>query len=325
MITLKELETLCCIAEVGSFERAAARLHTTQSAVSKRVRQLRATLGVELFERSGRRARLNAKGEEIRALGAELLALRDRLVERAGQREVVPSRLRLGVTELTAMTWLPALVRELRTTYPGLVIEPEVAPSAALVASVLGDAYDLIITPHVKSVGALTTVPLAEVENVWACSPSIAPARRSLPLTDIRHFTVLTQGGRSTVGVAMDRWLRANGVRVSKTVSTNNLVALVGLTVAGLGVSYVPRACFSDIVESGMLTVLHTTPTPPRFPYVLAYRKDRANPFHEAVAQICQRVCDFTKRYETLPLAPGSAKTGSSPRRRASPPRHRVS
>lgn len=322
MITLKELETLCCIAQVGSFERAAARLHTTQSAVSKRVRQLQASLGVELFERSGRRARLNAKGEEIRALGTELLALRDQLVERAGRHEVVPTKLRIGVTELTAMTWLPALVHDLRTTYPGLVIEPEVAPSSTLVAGVLGDAHDLVITPHVKGMGALVTVPLAEVENVWACSPSVAPPRRSLPLAEIRQFTVLTQGGRSAVGVAMDRWLRTHGVRLTKTVTTNNLVALVGLTVAGLGVSYVPRDCFSDLVETGLLTVLHTTPPPPRFSYVLAFRRDRASPFHEAVARICQRACDFTNRYERLPLASVPAKAGSSPRRRH---RHRGS
>lgn len=214
------------------------------------------------------------------------------------------------------MTWLPALVRELRTTYPGLVIEPEVAPSSMLVASVLGDAYDVIITPQVKSMGALTTVPLADVENVWVCSPSLAPARRSLPLKELRQFTVLTQGGRSTVGVAMDRWLRANGVRLTKTVTTNNLVALVGLTVAGLGVSYVPRECFRDLVETGLLAVLHTTPPPPPFSYVLAYRKDRANPFHEAVARSCQRACDFRSRYESFPLGPGPAKTGS-PKRRA--------
>lgn len=315
MITLKEVEALCCVAQVGGFERAAARLHTTQSAVSKRIRQLQASLGVELFDRLGRRARLNAKGEDVRALGAELLAVRDRILERAGLREVAPSRLRLGVTELTAMTWLPALVQELRAAYPELVIEPEVAPSSTLMGSILSDTYDLIITPYVKGDAALTAVHLAEVENVWACSPSIAPARRTLPLAEIRNFTVLTQGGRSTVGVRMDRWLRANGVRHAKTVTTNNLVALVGLTIAGLGISYMPRECFGDLMDAGLLTILHTTPPLPRFSYVLAYRRDRTSAFHEAVGRICERVCDFTTRFERLPRGAGSARAGSSPRR----------
>lgn len=316
MITLKELEALCCIAQVGSFERAAARLHTTQSAVSKRVRQLQASLGVELFDRLGRRARLNAKGEEVRALGVELLAVRDRILERAGLREVAPGRLRLGVTELTAMTWLPALVHELRAAYPELVIEPEVAPSSTLMGSILSDAYDAIVTPYLKSDGELTTIHLGEVENVWACSPSIAPARRTLPLAEIRNFTVLTQGGRSAVGVRMDRWLRANGVRHAKTVTTNNLVALVGLTIAGLGISYMPRECFGDLVDAGLLTILHTTPPLPRFSYVLAYRRDRASPFHEAVGRICERVCDFTMRYERLPQPSRPPRAGSPRRRR---------
>jgi hypothetical protein len=48
----------------------------------------------------------------------------------------------------------------------------------------------------------------------------------------------------------------------------------------------VPRSCFSDLVENELLTVVHTTPPPPRFPYVLAYRKEAATPFLEAVARI---------------------------------------
>jgi len=40
MITLKQIEALHWIAELGSFERAAAQLNTTQSTVSKRIQQL---------------------------------------------------------------------------------------------------------------------------------------------------------------------------------------------------------------------------------------------------------------------------------------------
>lgn len=303
MVTLKELEALCWVAQLGSFERAAARLHTTQSAVSKRIQVLQESLGVELFDRVGRRARLNAKGEEVRALGEEMLGLRDRLVERTSRREATPRRIRIGITELTAMTWLPSLVRELRSAYPGIIIEPEVAPSGSLMDSLLEDAYDVIITPAVKSAAALTVVHLGDVENAWMCSPGLAPARQVLPLREISRFTLLTQGGRSAVGPIVDRWLHANHVRVPRTVATNNLIALVGLTIAGLGVSYMPRECFEDLIQAGLLTVLRTSPSLPKLSYVVAYRRDRANSFQARVAAVCTRVCDFTKRYEHVPRA----------------------
>ncbi len=303
MVTLKELEALCWVARLGSFERAAARLHTTQSAISKRLQVLQESLGVELFDRVGRRARLNAKGEEVRTLGEEMLGLRDRLVERASRREVTPRRLRIGITELTAMTWLPRLVQELRSSHPGLVIEPEVAPSGSLTESLLQDAFDLIVTPAVRSADALTVVHLADVENAWMCSPGLAPARQVLPLREISRFTLLTQGGASAVGPLVDRWLRANHVRVPRTVATNNLIALVGLTIAGLGVSYMPSACFEDLVQGGLLAVLRTSPALPKLTYVAAYRRDRASAFQGHVAAVCTRVCDFTRRYEHVPRA----------------------
>jgi DNA-binding transcriptional LysR family regulator len=44
---------------------------------------------------------------------------------------------------------------------------------------------------------------------------------------------------------------------------TDSLVALVGLTVAGLGISYLPRQCFEPLVTEGKLTIIQTTPALP--------------------------------------------------------------
>ena len=39
MITLRQLEALYWIVQLGTFKRAAARLNTTQSAISKRIKE----------------------------------------------------------------------------------------------------------------------------------------------------------------------------------------------------------------------------------------------------------------------------------------------
>ncbi len=50
------------LAEEGSFSRAARRLHTSQSFVTKRISNLERTLGTRLFERTTRRVELTAAG-----------------------------------------------------------------------------------------------------------------------------------------------------------------------------------------------------------------------------------------------------------------------
>jgi len=54
-MTVDELETFVCIAEVGGFTEASRRLHRSQPAVSRRIHELERGLGAALFERAGRR------------------------------------------------------------------------------------------------------------------------------------------------------------------------------------------------------------------------------------------------------------------------------
>ncbi|MEL2319414.1 LysR family transcriptional regulator, partial [Klebsiella pneumoniae] len=110
MLTFKQMEAVYWIVQLGSFEAAANRLNTTQSAVSKRVLELESTFDLAVFDRTHRSARLTEKGEEIFIYAKELLQRRDQIVESVSAKEVLVRRLRLGVTELTGLTWLPHLI-----------------------------------------------------------------------------------------------------------------------------------------------------------------------------------------------------------------------
>src|SRR4051794_27021676 len=126
VITFKQIEALHWIVKLGSFERAAAKLNTSQSTISKRVQELEASTGEVLFDRNQRSVRLTEKGEHLLALGREILALYERILDLKNEGERPAQRLRIGVTELSAITWLPRLVTELRQLFPTLIIEPEV-------------------------------------------------------------------------------------------------------------------------------------------------------------------------------------------------------
>lgn len=54
MITLRQLEALYWISHLGTFERAATRLNTTQSAISKRIQELELVVGLAVFDRNQR-------------------------------------------------------------------------------------------------------------------------------------------------------------------------------------------------------------------------------------------------------------------------------
>mgnify|MGYP006212274465 CR=1 FL=1 len=51
---------------------------------------------------------------------------------KARRNEVMERRVRIGVTEMTAMTWLPRLVNLIQRYYPKVIIEPDVDTSVQL-------------------------------------------------------------------------------------------------------------------------------------------------------------------------------------------------
>lgn len=74
LVDTKYLEAFLAVCEEGTLSRAAARLHKTQPALSYNLQRLEDSLGMPLFERSGRRLILTAAGRRLRELGEQYAA-----------------------------------------------------------------------------------------------------------------------------------------------------------------------------------------------------------------------------------------------------------
>src|SRR5258708_9537498 len=72
-LSLESLQVLDAIDRKGSFAGAAEDLHRVPSAITYSIRQLEESLGIDLFDRSGHRAVLNAAGRELLSEGRRLL------------------------------------------------------------------------------------------------------------------------------------------------------------------------------------------------------------------------------------------------------------
>lgn len=295
MITLKQLEAIYWIVELGSFEAASAKLNMSQSAISKRVQELEDAFDVPIFDRSKRSARLTEKGEELFECAVEMLRQRDYLLERVSSKEALVRRYRLGVTELTALTWLPALVEAIREAYPKVALEPSIELSSELFKKLENDQLDLIIVPDIFSDARFANTPLKTVENVWMCAPDLYPGDGPMDLQALASYTVLTQGGSSGTGLIYERWLAGHDVRLNRTLTSNYLVAQVGLTISGVGISYLPRECMAPLIGQGRLKVINTRSPLPDIRYAAVHRADRLQGLSLEVARLAQHCCDFSR------------------------------
>lgn len=116
---LNYLRTFVAIADHGGFGRAGARVHLTQSAVSRQMLALEAELGVPLFDRIGRRVRLTAEGEDLLARGRRVLADVTAIEERARALKTAQTGLlRVGATPQVIENVLSGFLAKHRIRHP---------------------------------------------------------------------------------------------------------------------------------------------------------------------------------------------------------------
>lgn len=304
-MTFKQLEALFWVVQAGGFAQAASRLHTTQSAISKRVHELEAMFDIPLFDRTLRSARLTDKGQQMFLTAKRLLEQRDAAVEQFQRPEVLERHVRIGVTELTAMTWLPRLISAIQIRYPKVIIEPYVDASAMLRDKLLADDVDIMLVAHASAEDErLVTTRIGVVENAWMCKPGLVGSRKRLAMTELAAFRLLTQDDRSGTGLLYNRWLDSIGVAPQNTLFSNSLVTLIGLTISGMGVSYLPKKCLREMIKAGSLQVLSVNPNLPPAPYAAVYRADRKSELLSVITSLAKEFCDFGTIFQSDVLKP---------------------
>ncbi|ONQ64518.1 LysR family transcriptional regulator, partial [Burkholderia cenocepacia] len=116
--TLKQLDAFYWAATCANFSTAAQRLHLSVSSLSKRINELEQVVERTLFDRSGHRAVLTDDGEALLPAVVRVLESVAALQESVARDEGLSGRLRFGVGELSALTWLPRFVAAVQKLHP---------------------------------------------------------------------------------------------------------------------------------------------------------------------------------------------------------------
>ncbi len=284
VLSLRQLQAFQAIVETGNFSTAADALGTTQPAISKRIAEMEAALGVTLFDRDHRRPQLTRQGHAALPLCADILRLCERLARSLDDVAAYAGTLRLGITELVALTFLPALVTALRARMPLMQLRVEVKMAEELFDDLLHDRLDAAISPGAPPPG-LHRDPVARVDMAWMCAGTRDDIPARMPVSGLEAHPLLAQTQRSGLQALANEWLVGHGVRPSLLLSCNSLAALCGLTVAGLGLSLLPRAYFQPRIEAGALKVVETTPPIGPLEYHIVHAGTGLRPVLEIVAE----------------------------------------
>lgn len=134
------------IVREGSVRRAAKKLHTTASALDRRVQGLEEELGTVIFERHPRGMRLSAAGEVflgyLRRHLSDMQRLRSEIDNLNGFRR---GHVALAVSPVLATDFIPRIIKTFWEQYPGISFSVTVAKHSEAVHALLAFEADLVV------------------------------------------------------------------------------------------------------------------------------------------------------------------------------------
>lgn len=238
---IRLLQYFVVLASELHFGRAAERLFISQPALSRQIRELEKSLGVELFTRTKRVVRLTEAGQVLLAESRRAINELEQIViavQRAGGGE--SGHLRVGSYSSVANYILPEIVAEFRRQSPGVELTlHEDLHRSELIESLLNRALDIaFVRPPLGQQNLSSDVLVKEPEAVVLPESHPLAQAEQASLADLADADfIMWPRPFNTEGY--DRMIAACrncgfSPRIVQEASTN--IAIIGLVAAGVGV-----------------------------------------------------------------------------------------
>ena len=286
--TFAHVETFIAVAESGSFRAAAERLHISQPAVSSRIQQLEARIGLALLTRTTRSVQLTPEGQRFLDEAKHIFAGLEDLAE--GLRGRVD--LNSGVVSIAAMpsvaaSILPAMMLGFRARFPRIRLRIGDATAGRATDLLANGEVDLAIMSAQPRHG-MEFVPLVtDPCLVLACADHPLTAADHVRLQDLAQHPLLLYPRGTTLRETIDAAFDRIGARITPAYEAHNVATLVSLAEAGLGIAFAPRLMLRRI-NLGSCAVLNLEARSlDRNIGILRLRK-RASPAVQAFISFCK-------------------------------------
>jgi DNA-binding transcriptional LysR family regulator len=275
---LVDLNAFLTVAEEQSFTRAAAKLGTSQSALSYTVRRLETRLGVRLLTRTTRRVAATEAGERLlRTLGPALEDIAAELGALSELRDRPSGTIRISTSEHAAHAVLWPVLERLLPAYPDVHVELAIESGFTDIVAERFDAGVRLGESIAKDMVAVRIGPDLRMAVVGSPGYFAGRARPRTPqdLADHRciNLRLPTAGGLYAWELEKDgRELR---VRVDGQLACNNVNMILRAATAGFGLACVLDDHVADLVAQGRLIRVLEAWCPPFSGYHLYYPSRR--------------------------------------------------
>jgi len=294
-LELRHLRIFVIVAEELHFGRAAKRLFMTQPPLSKAIRQLEDSVGLQLFERDSKHVALTAAGEVMLPKARETLLHAHNMAE-LGRAVAggLAGRITVGFTGVMLYRGLTRMTTSFSSRYPNIELSFQEATSQRQVEMIRSGTLDggFINSPIAPAgLGAV----MVYKERYVACIPATHPLAGSkrIALRSLRHEPFLTFS-RDASPAYFDQMMAmcaSAGFQPATHRFGGQILTLVAMVAAGMGVSLVPESVGrSEMKGASFVPLTSSRPHPSAF---FVWRTDQRSAAIDALISVVKEAAEL--------------------------------
>ncbi|MBE9539034.1 MAG: LysR family transcriptional regulator [Proteobacteria bacterium] len=254
--SLRQLEVFLATAQHENVTKAADDLAMSQSAASGSLSDLERNFGVQLFDRVGKRLKLNTLGEQLRP-GAENLLEQAREFELALTGEQVVGKLKLGATLSIGNYLAVGMIAKFRGLFPSSDVALTVANTETIAQQVRQFELDVGLIEGELHDPDLEAIPWRDDElQVFAAPGHPLLGSKSLTDTQLLEQSWIVREPGSGTRQTFDRAMHGILADLNITMELQHTEAIKRAVEAGLGVGCLSVICLQEAFARGSLVPL---------------------------------------------------------------------
>jgi DNA-binding transcriptional LysR family regulator len=233
-----DLEVFKSVVDEGGVIRAASKLHRVPSAVTTRIKQLEASMGVKLFHRDKQRLHLSPAGEL-------LLGYAERLIQLSAEaRDVVSGSaprgvFKLGALESTTASRLPPILAGYHARHPDVRLELSTGTNDSLLGQLAERKLDAAFIAEPPGGQSYEFIPAFAERLTLISSVNHPPIKRA---RDVEGLTLISFPEGCAYRRVLLRWLGTDSLARFRVLDLSSYHAIVACVTAGAGIALVPEA-----------------------------------------------------------------------------------
>ncbi len=232
------LQYFVAVADAGSFSRAAAALHLSQSSLSRQVQLLETEVGQRLLERTGRGAALTDAGVALLGHSRGIFDLMERASTDMHERQAAPrGRVTVGLPPRVAHVITADLVDRFRAEFPQAAITVVEGLSIRLREWLVAGRVDVAIVFDAPASPQVQQEVLLR-ERLVLVSNQPLPAR--MKLADVVHRTLVMPSGPHALRQLLEKNTQPRGLTLKLAAEVDSVQTVLSLVARGVADAVLP-------------------------------------------------------------------------------------